>query len=256
MLDWERYQFLRYYLPGFLFFTYLAILLIPAIKNLQAPSVDGLVSVFGAVIIASPVIGYLIYSAFNYLYEYLSCHCDRPAFVFIENAEFAEDPEKTFYREKFAQFVKQKELVHIKELIDLTLHLDYVYPKGKADAIGEPDATVNPQALSVLQSQLNNFSARVVCGFFTPIASSIVVVIIALVVAPNAFSLINNTLVFSIILIVVASISLLIGTVRVLKEAFVLENYIVRSRKRELRIIIKRIFPIEQKKKSTTCDDS
>ena len=246
MPDWERYQFLRYYLPGFLFITYLAILLIPAMENIPvSTTIDQFVGIFGAVIIASPVIGYLIYSPYNNFYEYVSSHCNRPALVFIQNAEFAKRSERAYYTKRTDSFALQK------ELIDLTLYIDY-HPKDKANGTEKSDATLSHSVLSVLQNQLNNFSARVVCGFFTPIFSLVIAGIIGLVLMPTFFSLDKTAVYFSILLIILISGSLLVGARGVLKEAFVLENYIIRSRKSELKIILDKIFTKEESENQKT----
>lgn len=241
MSVWERYQFLRYYLPGSLFFTYAAIVLIPA---LQTPSsIDVAVGVFGGIIIASPVIGYLIYIPFNFLYDYyFSQRWDREALDFIKDAKFMNKDYQETYKNKIATYSKQK------ELIDLFLHLDYVSAREDTRIAKKPDANINPQILNTLQNQLNNFAARTVCGLFTPIAS------IAFTIVLVQFSRMNNVffrpfyfqniflLIFSLVVIAVISILLIIGSTKVLDEAFVLENYIVRSRKREAKIVMERIL--------------
>jgi hypothetical protein len=119
----------------------------------------------------------------------------------------------------------------------------------------KPDGTVNPQILSTLQNQLNNFAARTVCGLFTPVAS------VAFTIVLVQFSNMNNVflrpfvfqnnylLIFSLALIAVISILLIVGSTRVLDEALVLENYIIRSRRREAKIVLERIL------QNTTDDD-
>ena len=63
-----QYQFLRYYLPGFLFFLYAAIILLPQLNplNIVDLRLEEIVAIFGLVAVSSPVIGYLIYVPFNF----------------------------------------------------------------------------------------------------------------------------------------------------------------------------------------------
>jgi hypothetical protein len=224
-------------MPGFLFFTYLAILLIPALQMESTIGVTELVGIFGGIIIASPVIGYVIYSPFNCLYEYISDNPKRGALCFVKNAIF--DLEKDgFNVDEFSE--KTKAFVKQKELIDIILHLDNS-TKGDEDSV-----RVNNEVLNTLQSQLNNFSARVVMGAFTPIALLIVAVALIFIKGSSSFDFYNYTFVFSVIGVATVSIILLLDAKRVLHEAYVLEDLIVRTRRKEAKIIIERIFDLKK----------
>lgn len=234
MSVWEQYQFLRYYMPGFLFFTYLAIILVPALEA-QTFDVAEIIGIFGGIIVSSPVIGYLIYNPFNLCYEYSFSHMHRPALGFIANAEFAEFEERDNYRSKIPNNFTQQ-----KELIDLFLNVNYLDKK--------PDASVNRQVLSTLQNQLNNFASRVICGFFAPLASFIVAFVLYQFSlfggsAFGSYSFNNSILAISIASIIAVSFFLLIRAPKVLEEAFALEDYIIRSKKEGIKIMVDKIFP-------------
>lgn len=82
---------------------YLALVFLPQIPNIAPFDIPTLVTVLGGVIMASPVIGYLLYAPFNLIYEYYFARTNRGALNYIENAEFAEnnDAKKAFYQEKW-----------------------------------------------------------------------------------------------------------------------------------------------------------
>jgi hypothetical protein len=231
---WEQYQFLRYYMPGFLFFTYLGIILVPALEA-QTFDVAEIIGIFGGIIVSSPVIGYLIYNPFNLCYEYVFSRMHRPALDFIANAEFAEIEERDNYRSKIPNRYTQQ-----KELIDLFLNVDYLDKK--------PDARINTQVLNTLRNQLNNFASRVVCGFFAPLASFFVAFVLYQFSlfggsAFGSYSFNNFILTISIASIIAVSFFLLIGAPKVLEEAFALEGYVIRSKREGIKIMVDRIFP-------------
>jgi hypothetical protein len=239
--SWEQYQFLRYYMPGFLFFTYLAIMLVSARLTFEIPDIQTIVGIFGGIIIASPVIGYIIYIPYNCFYERIwSRSKKREVLNFMTKAIFEEKLD-AFNLKEYERAVKN--FGKKKELIDLILHIDIK---------NEGAIKVNNEILNTLQNQLNNFSARVVMGFFTPIASTCVlipIIIVYLGLNGNAFfNFASYAFAFSVIGILVISILLLMGVMRVLTEAFILENYIVCSRQKEARIIIAQIFNLNMNK--------
>ena len=240
---WKQYQFFRYSLPGFLFFTYLAILLVPqlAVENLIG-SFERIVAVFGSVIIASPVIGYLIYSPFNLVYEYHYAKKNRNAIEYLEEAEFIKDPDlKKIFKRKIKSYAQKK------EFIDLVQYLTYKSEPKKASK-SQPDVEISPKVLEEHNNHLNNFAARIVSGGFTPLVvyATIGFVWFYCSITGNfaEFTTQFNWLLFGVtsIPIVVFSFLLLVDANRVLEEFFELENYVIRSKKREINKLVKQMF--------------
>ena len=216
-------------MPGALFLFYVAILLIPTTSLFSSliPSNDisqviSVLSLLVAAIGVSPVIGFLIYAFYNPYYERRAAEPDRGTFIYLKNLSFVPEKERARYQ---SLLVCDKQR---KEFIDLVEHTNCTNQKFSVDT----------DVKDLLRGHLSKYAARMVCGFFASIFSIAVstVVLIGLFLIKNlalttfSFDLHPEYLILSLPLIVVISLRLLKGSERVIQEAFILEEYLIRAK--------------------------
>ena len=215
---------MRYYLPGALFLAYLLsfiVLSLPldTIKSIEWIEILGvLLGALGA----SPVVGYLIYAFYNeFIYELLARWATiRHALEYLEALGF--DKEKSFLQKK--------------EFIDLVYH-------SALAGTGKDTLKIDPEILKTLKGHLSNFATRVTCGALVPILL-IPAMFITVMTLQDVFavSLIFRPLVILYMLgIVVLSTVLLLGCMRVLREAYQLEEYFLKAKKKEIEELLRRL---------------
>lgn len=229
----ERYTFLRYYLPGSLFITYMLILIIPNLAQQPEDLVVAIVGAFGA----SPVVGYLIYALYNNHYEEKAKDTNRRgALRYLSELRFVkEDGERKDYK-ALLESDKQK-----KEFLDL------VFWSNCKAAKNEADIDINPEIVQVLKNHLSSYAARTVCGIYVPLVSVIgfgVVQILGIVSqSPDgpifAWKPLFVFLWFA--MLVLVSLPLLYDRDRVLDEAFQLEENFVKAKKKEILLLLERL---------------
>lgn len=231
----EQYRFMRYYLPGSLFLIYLMILIIP---NLSAEAIEilsdhtpAIIGIFTGAFVASPIIGYLVYAPYNYVYEHWAGkRTTRGALRYIEDLEFVNDNDRAGYQKNLRCITQKKEF------------LDLVYHSTLKKNVGE--IKIDPKIVETLKNIVSNFAARIVCGFFVPLfclflvyPSVEILKLFGLTLELNIFFLL-----VSILFIGALSFVLLLDSKRVLYEAYQLEEYMVKAKKEEIKKLLKKLF--------------
>lgn len=232
----EEYQFLRYYLPGSLFLFYVAILLVPNSSVYSSiVSSDGtlslginLVGLLVSLIGVSPIIGFIIYAFYNPYYERRAVASDRGAFEYLKTEKFTKNTK--IKAELILSSDKQR-----KEFLDLVVHT-----KG----IGS-NLEVDSDIRDLMKGHLSKYAARIVCGFYVPIFSTIVVLTLFLigVFSPTtlSFNWQPHFLIPAALLISFLSIRFLRDNERVIQEAFILEEYLVKAKEKAVMELLEKI---------------
>lgn len=186
---------------------------------------------FCAAFVASPVIGFVIYAFYNYLYEWLAQRelC-RGALGYILNFEYGEGNPKKKLGERLKSTAQRKEF------------LDLIY----ASSLRVDEIRISSEIVGVLKNHLNAFAVRVVCGFFMPIFCIPSYLFLSHFLGLFGIHLIkigeSCLSIAPIIAIIFVSIALLYDCPRVLKETFQLEEYFVRSKKGEIQKLAEKLF--------------
>ncbi|MCW3985311.1 MAG: hypothetical protein NWE91_02740 [Candidatus Bathyarchaeota archaeon] len=234
----EQYRFMRYYLPGSLFFTYLLILIILNLSPNTIKSLQDNWGQIGGIILgllgASPIAGYIIYSVYNeYDYERLSKK-NRPALEYIENLDFIEDKTRCkHYQDQLRCFLQKK------EFLDLIYHTTLIKSK-------EDNLKIGPEILQTLKNHLSNFATRRVSGLWVPFFSFLFLfpTAILLGIFDVSFTIRLPYTIGMFLVILIISFVLLHGHKRVLYEAYTLEVYMIRAKHEEVEELLKRLFEI------------
>ena len=222
----ELYQFLRYYLPGSLLLMYIGLFII----HVLAPAtfdigLDKILAVFVGLLAANYAVGYLVYVPFVYKYEKMAMNSEkRPALGYILRLAKEEECEN------YLRCDTQK-----KEFLDLAYHSNYE---------SASELRIHPEIIATLKNNLSNYAARYVCGTYVPLAviPGIILTIPTLAFVEISFELKNVWFIF-VALTAVLSISLLLSMdrERVLNETFALEEFMIRTKQKEVRELLKRL---------------
>lgn len=231
----EQYRFMRYYLPSSLFLIYVMILTIPNLsaETLKFLSQQAIIGIFTGAFVASPIIGYLIYAFYNCLYEYLAGKRTlRPALRYIEDLTFVNDNKRARYKEKLKCFIQKK------EFLDLIYH-------STLEKNGE--IKIDREILGTLKNHLSAFAARVVCGLFVPLLCIPSYFILRQVLSFFGVNFTSSSplLITSIVIIIILSGVLLWDCQRVLYEAYQLEAYLIKVKKKEIIKLLEKLFTSE-----------
>jgi len=213
-------------MPGSLLLFYLALLLIPNtsiisfVLSSQEPFslTMQVLSLLIALIGISPAIGFLIYAFYNPYYERRATETDRGAFEYLKNIE--PDVKKNAKYQQIVSCQEQK-----KEFLDLLVHTN------AKDTLLSSETEIK----EIMKGHLSNYAARIVCGFFVPICLAIVMFGVAIIgyFKPCIVTFLPNywLLIPTLMLIGVVSARLLLGSERVVQEAFILEEFLVKSKR-------------------------
>jgi len=220
----EEYQLLRYYIPGSLFLIYLSVLIIPNSGNIilyvREFSILELIGVFLGFFTISPPIGYIIYSIYDWtLYRRISkWKKKRTALQLIE--EWAKNEKVTL------------DNVKKKELIDFAFYFSLKDSNFKiSDQIGE-----------TIRGFWSHFNARVVCSIYVPLFVLSSILITNYILNWNIFFPTFPTIISGSIIMII-SVFLGIPAWGTMKEAFALEESVVRLRKQEILKYLRTLNP-------------
>lgn len=230
----EQYRFLRYYIPGFLFVTYLlGLITVNLNKNIfsffKTVGLDP-ISFVGIAFTASPAIGYMIYSFYDWVLYNRIGNCDeRQTLVLLD--EWA-------LKEKLIKKGQKIEKVRKKELIDFA-----VYSSAKRSSL-----IISEQLPETLRGFWSHVNARYVSSIFVPLACGLFFVILwglNIILALNIpfktsledIDIYRNTA----LILSIAVLSICVGypARRTVQEAFTLEEYIVRAKEKAVRKYMK-----------------
>lgn len=238
----ERYQFLRYYIPGFLFLSYMFGLITVNIDRsvFELFKTLGLdpISLVAVAVAISPAIGYIIYAFYDWtLYRRLSkCKTQRITLKIID--EWA----KT---EKYPKKAETLDFTRKKELIDFALYC------SRKDTGFE----ISKQIAETIRGFWSHVAARYVSSIFVPLACACFFGILLVLNYSSVLNLpfkeyVDNQNLPLILLIIALSICMGYPARRTVGEAFALEEYVVRVREQAVREYMK----LEKKQRSETED--
>jgi len=212
-------------------------MMILTIPNLSDDAINLLrsqviIGIFTGAFVASPTIGYIIYGFYNHLYEHWAMKKEwRGALRYIENLEFVGDEK---HKKRYKRMLRCD--IQKKEFLDLIYH-------STLEKNGE--IKIDPKIFETLKNNLSAFAARVVCGFFVPVIFCI----------PSYFLVWYTLSLFglnftwrgwfplpSIAIIFLLSIVLILDCKRVLYEAYQLEEYLVKVRRKEIKELLGKLF--------------
>lgn len=223
----EQYRFLRYYIPGFLFLTYFFGLVTVNIDRsifelFRVLRLDP-TSLVAVAFTSSPAIGYLIYQFYDWsLYNRIAKSKERKALILID---------KWATEEKFPKGERWE--VKRKELVDFALY----------SSLEESDFTISDKISETIRGFWSHVNARLVSSIFVPIASGVffaicwILNIILVLNLPFKFDL-PKTVVL-IILVIILSAFITYPAKRTIREAFALEEFVIRVRKQVIRNYMK-----------------
>ena len=246
----EEYQYLRYYMPGSLFLVYLAIILIPnssllsIILSNNEPFAVALqiVGLLIAAIGISPIIGFLVYAFYNPYYERRASQKDRGAFEYLDYIATEKSKDNATTKE---QKIKLSSLVscakHKKEFLDLVVHTDSKEPSS---------SSFQTDIKEIMKGHLSKYAARKVCGLIVPLCVAIVIISLFFIGLINPFIpfiLHFEVLIPVLILIGVISTRLLWDCERVIQEAFVLEEYLIKAKNKVVISLLEELTGEEMK---------
>lgn len=238
----ERYQFLRYYIPGFLFLSYMFGLITVNIDRsvfeiLKTLGLDPITLVAAAVAI-SPAIGYIIYTSYDSIgyNSIIAKSKKREALsLLVKWAEKEEYPKKG----ETLDFTRKK------ELIDFALYC------SRKDTGFE----ISGQIAETIRGFWSHAAARYVSSIFVPLACACFLGILLVLNYSSVLNLpfkeyVDNQNLPLILLIIALSICMGYPARRIVGEAFALEEYVVRVREQAVREYMK----LEKKQRSETED--
>ena len=227
----EEYRFLRYYIPGSLFLIYLSGLILANSNErvMQYLSTISILQILGAFIgffAISPPIGYMIYQIYDWtMYRRLAmCREKRKTLQLID--DWAKEEEVTL------------EDVKKKELIDFAFYFSLKESNFKmSDQIGE-----------IIRRFWSHVNARLVCSIYVPSFSLlffflVLIPITNVILAWDIFTLDLLKTVLILFYVVIFSVFLGYPALETMKEAFALEESVVRIRESEIRVYIKKLKP-------------
>ncbi len=223
----ELYQFLRYYLPGSLLLLYVLLFIIPNLSTdtLNIIGLDNLLAVFVGLLALNYAIGYLVYIPFNYRYEKIAMNPERRhALDYI--ARLAEEAECG----SLLKCDTQK-----KEFLDLVYHSKFESSSG---------LKINPEIVATLKNHLSNYAARYVCGTYVPILLIPVMFFALFILKFAGIGFAMNNVWFSffvLLLVLVVSLGLSMDRERVLTETFTLEEFMIRTKEKEVKELLRRL---------------
>jgi len=182
------------------------------------------------------VVGYIIYSVYNELEYERFAKENRPALKYIEKLYFIKDEdERRRYQDQFRCFLQKK------EFLDLIYHTTSTKNNLK----------IRPEILQTLKNHLSNFAARRISGLWVPIFSflfSVLTAIILLGIFDVSFTIRLPYTIVMFLVILIISFVLLYGHKRVLREAYILEGYMIRAKCEEIEELLEKLFPLKPNK--------
>jgi len=211
----EQYQFLRYYIPGSLSLAYLFLLVLvntgERIFDLLIGT--GTVSVVIGTFTLSPALGYVIYQFYDTLLYNRIARCKkRKALNLLDTWADA----KGFPKGDNWESTRRKELI------------DFILYSSATDSSFE----ISDQLADTIRGFWSHINARIVSSVFVPISSGILFLLLNSLRPIEINGLSTLSAVFAIIVL-----SIFIGypSIRTIKEAFALEEYLIRAKERDLR---------------------
>lgn len=231
-----QYRFMRYYLPGSLMILYMISFLIVNLseESFELLVPEALIGIFSGAFVASPTLGYLLYSFYTHIYEHWEKNRDwRTALTYIDEFKFIKDQRKQEHYKRQLRCFLQK-----KEFLDLIYH---------STLDGSQGIRFDQGLAETLKNHLSIFAARFVCGLLVPVFCIPLTPLLAwtLGIFGTTFTLrLELSLLLSAV-VCAASFSLLLGYKRILFEAYQLEAYYVRAKRREIESLLQEVFAQE-----------
>ena len=225
----EEYKFLRYYIPGSLFLIYLASLTIPNLavinQNTLLERWDIVLSAIVGSFVISPAIGYVIYSFYDWLfYNRIATYSKWRTTFRLINERAPEILDTTNKK---------------KEFLDLLFRIHYSSEHNSS----EPE--INPSILETMRGMWNHFNARITCAVFVPIFSVITFGLLYICdIGLSSFEIFRfRSFIFwahhipfqavSLLIIILLSLGLGIGSSRPYQETCRLEEYLFKVKSKD-----------------------